>query len=80
MILEKTSDRIKSLSVTNEHVECGIALVQAFSGCLTHDKEQLQFLLQVLAKHCKKFPDALKKTVTSDGNRNSELDYMHIQV
>ena len=39
----KASDRIKSLSVTNDHAECGVALVHGFSGQLTHDEQQLQF-------------------------------------
>ena len=60
----KASDRIKSLS--NDYAEHGVALVQNFSGRLTPDEEQLQFLLQVVAEHQKEFPNALKKTMIED--------------
>ena len=33
--------------VINDYAECGAALVQEF----THDKDQFQFLLQVVSQH-----------------------------
>ena len=35
-------------SVTNDHAERGVALVQNFSGMLTKDEEQFQYILQVV--------------------------------
>ena len=54
----------KSLSVTNDHAERSVALVQTFSGHLTKDEEQLQYLLQVVSQHRKNFPKPLKNTLT----------------
>lgn len=59
---QAAAKKVKSLSVVNDHAERGVALVQDFSGRLTKDEEQLQFLLQVVAEHRKRFPDALKRT------------------
>lgn len=53
----------RKLAVTNDHAERGVALVQDFSGRLTKNEEQLQFILQVVADHRKKFPQALKQTM-----------------
>ena len=52
------------LSVTNDHAERGVALVQDFSGRLTKDEDQLQYLLQVVFQHRKDFPQPLKSTLT----------------
>ena len=46
---------IKSLAVTNDHAERSVALVLSFSGRLTKEKEQLQYLLQVVSQHRKDF-------------------------
>lgn len=54
----------KRLAVTNDHAERGVALLQTFSGHLTKDEEQLQYLLQVVSQHRKDFPDAHKHTLT----------------
>lgn len=54
----------EKVAVTNDHAERGVALVKEYSGRLTKDEEQLQFLLQVVADHRKRFPDALKRTLT----------------
>ena len=37
--------KVKQLSVTKDHAECGVALVQDFTGRFTKDEVQLQFLL-----------------------------------
>lgn len=42
---------VKSLAVINDHAERGVALIQAYSGYLTKDEEQLRFLLQVVEDH-----------------------------
>ena len=41
-----TADQLK---VVNDTAERGVALIQAYSGSLTRDKEQIQYLLQVVA-------------------------------
>ena len=51
------------MEVVNYHVERGVALIQEFSGLLTRDEDQLQFLLQVVHEHRKAFPDSNKKTL-----------------
>ena len=37
--------------VVSNTAERGVALIQAYSGSLTRDEEQLQYLLQVVAAH-----------------------------
>lgn len=56
--------KVKAVTVTNDHAERGVALVQTYSGRLTKDEEQLQCLLQVVSDHRKAFPIALKRTIT----------------
>jgi len=43
--------KVRSLKVVNDAAERGVALIQAFSGVLTNQEEQKQFLLQVVEKH-----------------------------
>ena len=45
---------ISTLAVTNDNAERAIALVEDFSGRLTKDEQQVQFVLSVGAEHCKK--------------------------
>lgn len=64
--------KLKNLAVVNDHAERGVALVQEFNGHLTKGEEQLQFLLQVISEHRKKFPDTRKETLmvaTKPGNK-----------
>ena len=51
------------LAVTNDHAEHSVALIEDFSDCLRKDEDQLQFALNVVSDHCKKFPDTLKQTL-----------------
>ena len=53
----------RSVTVINDHAERGVALIQQFSGSLTKNKEQLQFLLQVVAENRKRVPQALKRAL-----------------
>ena len=56
--------KVHHLSVTNDHAERAVvALVQDFSGRLTKDEEQLQYILQVVTDHRKRYPQALKRTL-----------------
>ena len=58
---------IQDMKVVNDHAEWGVALVQEFSGQLTRDEVQLQFLLQVVEEHRRAFPDSSKQTVAGRG-------------
>jgi hypothetical protein len=60
----RASAVINELKVVNDHAERGVALVQELSGMLTHNKEQFQFMLQVVCENRRQFPDALKRTLT----------------
>jgi len=55
--------KVQHFSVTKDHAERAVALVQDFSGRLTMDEEQLQYILQVVADHRKRYPQALKRTL-----------------
>ena len=53
--------RVQGLLVTNDCAERGVALVQEFTKSgRTKDEDQLQFLLQVVEDHRKKFPSRTK--------------------
>ena len=58
-----SKDFCKSLAVTNRHAERSVALVQNFSGHLTKEEEQLQYLLQVVSQHRKDFSKPLKSAL-----------------
>ena len=53
----------KSLTVTNDTAERGVALIQEYNGLLSKTEEQTQFILQVVREHRLLFPDARKSTV-----------------
>ena len=44
------------LKVVNDTAQRGVALIQAYSGSLTGDEEQLQYLLQVVAAYFQAVP------------------------
>lgn len=54
---------VKQVTVTNDHAERGVALIENFNGKLTKDEDQLQYLLQVVKEHQKKFPNCSKSTL-----------------
>jgi hypothetical protein len=47
---------INNLTVVNDNAERGVALIQKFNSHHTRDEDQLQFLLQVVTDHRKRFP------------------------
>jgi hypothetical protein len=57
---------VNALAVVNDHAERGVALVQDYSGLLTKDEQQLQFLLQVVEEHRQRYPDATKKCLLTE--------------
>jgi hypothetical protein len=52
-----------TVAVVNDHAERGVALIQQFSGSLTKNEEQLQFLLQVVSENRKRYPQPLKRAL-----------------
>jgi len=58
---QEAKQKMTSLSVVNDHAERGVALIEEFSGHLTKDEEQLQFILQVVQAHRRAYPDTLKR-------------------
>ena len=61
---KKAAKIVENLKVVNDHAERGVALIQEYSGILTHDESQLQFLLQVSEDHRKMYPDSRKQTLS----------------
>lgn len=57
---------VSALTVVNDNAERGVALVQDYSGLLTRDEQQLQFLLQVVEEHRRRYPDPTKKALLAD--------------
>jgi len=64
----------RTVAVVNDHAERAVALVQQFSGSLTKNEEQLQFLLQVVAENRKRYPQALKRTLFGTPEATSTLN------
>lgn len=52
-----------SLAVTNDHAERGVALIQEYSGRLTKNEDQFNFLTQVVEDHRRRQPNSLKRTL-----------------
>lgn len=50
----------RSLKVVNDAAERGVALIEEFNGTLTKNEDQLQYLLQVVQDHRKKYPSCAK--------------------
>ena len=65
---------VQALKVVNEHAERGVALVLEYSGLLTQDEDQLQFLLQVVEEHRLAFPDSRKQTVAGHEPTQTSAD------
>lgn len=53
----------KTLKVTNDVAERGVALIEQYNNCLTKDEEQLQYLLQVVREHRQRYPNCDKKNL-----------------
>src|SRR6218665_3238536 len=54
---------INGLAVVNGRAERGVALIQEFNKKLTSGEEELQFLLQIVSDHRRKFPECSKRTL-----------------
>ena len=55
---------VHELRVVNDTAERGFALIQAYSGSLTRDKEQLRYLFQIVAAHRQAVPQPTKRYFT----------------
>jgi len=51
---------INKLHVINDHAERGVALVQELNQRITHDEDQFQFLIQVVAEHRRQYSKCQK--------------------
>lgn len=60
---QAAAKRVHHLTVINDHAERGVALVEQFSGRLTKNEEQLQFLMQLVSDNRKRYPNALKRSL-----------------
>ena len=58
-----TQELLKNFKVVNDSAEQGVALISKFNKVITNDEEQKQYLLQIVADHRKRFPNAAKKTL-----------------
>ena len=58
----RSQNIISNLEVINDEAERGVSLIQGYNRQITHDECQLQFLLNVVKEHRKKYPNALKRT------------------
>jgi len=59
-------NRVMSLKVVNDAAERGISLIQSFNAVISNQEEQKQYLMQVVEKHRRDFPDPNKSTLTRD--------------
>ena len=55
-------DIVKPLKVVNDCAERAVNLIQSYNNLFTHDEEQKQYMLQLVALCRKEFPDARKNT------------------
>lgn len=55
---------VSKLAVTNDNAERAVALAQAYNKRFTRQEDQLQYILQNVSEHRKKYPDARKSTVS----------------
>lgn len=61
---------VKNLKVVNDMAERGVALMEEFNQRFTTDEEQMQFVLQTVQAHRKKYPDCTKKLLSSRSEGN----------
>ena len=55
---------VSVLTVTSDHAERGVALIEKYTNILTHIEEQTQYFLQVISERRKKFSYCKKSTLT----------------
>ena len=60
LMAKKLAQKIQVINDTAEH---GVALMQEYNRLVTHDEDQLQFLMQIVTEHRRAFPDSKKSTL-----------------
>src|SRR6218665_717760 len=63
---QNSVEKVRALKVVNDFAERGVALVQSYNRLLTKNEDELQFILQVVEEHRRKYPDTLKRTLTAE--------------
>jgi len=54
---------VQGIQVTNDTAERGVVLIQEYNRLVTHDEDQLQFLMWIVTEHRRAFPDSKKSTL-----------------
>ena len=54
---------VQVFQVANDTAERGVALIQEYNRLVTHDEDQLQFLMQIVTDLRRVFPDSKKSTL-----------------
>ena len=75
---QKLYRNVHDLKVVNDTAQRGVALIQAYSGSLTRDEEQLQYLLQVVAAHRQAVPQPTKRYFTWLSSFNPSLVFRNL--
>ena len=65
---------VRAINVVNDHAERRVALIQEFSGLLTKNEPQLQYLLQVVEEHRRVFPIVENRLWLRMGKVQGELN------
>ena len=60
---KQETETVESLKVVNDHAERRVALLQEYSGLITRDEAQLQYLLQVVEDHRRLYPHGRRQTL-----------------
>ena len=60
------SETVSHLLVVNDAAERGIGMIKNYNSLITQQKEQKQFLLQVLEDHYKKLPILSKSNIAAE--------------
>ena len=63
---QKRLSIVHGLNVTNDAVKRGVALIQSFNCGITTDKEQKQFLLQIVEEHRRSLPNSNKSKLVQN--------------
>lgn len=50
------------LQIVNDVAERGVAIMEQYNRCLTKDEDQLQYILQVVTEHRKRYPNCNKSS------------------
>jgi hypothetical protein len=57
--------KVQQLKIVNDAAERGVSLIQNFNSVITNQKEQKQYLLQVVERHRQQFPLSKKSVIVA---------------